>query len=62
MKARRSRHIGHRFPVEIIRHVVWLYYPFSMSFLSALRPARRAHLTSYHDVPGSDLKHSPDTA
>jgi putative transposase len=32
MKSRRSRHLRHRFPPEIISHAVWLYYRFSLSF------------------------------
>ncbi len=32
MKSAQSRYHGHRYPAEIIRHAVWLYYRFSLSF------------------------------
>jgi transposase-like protein len=32
MKSRKSLYHRHRFPQEIIRHAVWLYYRFCLSF------------------------------
>src|SRR5215831_11740734 len=32
MKTHRSRYSGYRFPPEIIRHAVWLYHRFCLSF------------------------------
>ena len=31
MKSRKSLYHRHRFPSEIIRHAVWLYYRFNLS-------------------------------
>ncbi len=32
MRKQKSPYAGHRFPIEIISHTVWLYYRFSLSF------------------------------
>ncbi len=47
MRKKKSPFAGHRFPVEIISHAVWLYYRFSLSFRDAeeLRAARGVVVT-----------------
>ena len=32
MKAKKATYAGHRFPIEVISHTVWLYHRFSLSF------------------------------
>ena len=47
MKPKKSPYAGHRFPIEIISHTVWLYYRFSLSFrdIEELLAARGVEVT-----------------
>lgn len=47
MKAKKSPYAGHRYPIEINSHTVWLYYRFSLSFrdIEELLAARGVGLT-----------------
>jgi putative transposase len=51
MKKPPDPHYRHRFPAELIRHAVWLYHVFSLSFRDVeLLLAERGVLVSYESI------------
>jgi putative transposase len=51
MKKPPNAHYRHRFPAELIRHAVWLYHVFSLSFRDIeLLLVERGVIVSYESV------------
>jgi putative transposase len=63
MKTHRSRYHGHRFPVEIISHAVWVYHRFCLSFRDVEDLlAERGIIVSYETIQHRCQKFGPDYA
>ena len=63
MKTHRSRYHGHRFPVEIISHAVWVYHRFCLSFRDVEDLlAERGIIVSYETIRHWCQKFGPDYA
>lgn len=63
MRKNKSLYAGHRFPIEIISHAVWLYYRFSLSFrdIEEMLAARGMSVT-YESIRYWCLKFGRSTA
>ena len=63
MHIRRSRYLRHRFPPEIIRHAVWLYHRYCLSFRDVEDLlAERGIIVSYETIRQWCGKFGPDYA
>jgi len=57
MKKKTTPYVGHRYPVEIISHAVWLYFRFTLSFRDVEElPASRGVIVSHEAIRQWTLK------